>query len=574
MIPPDAPLRLLLGIYGRQAWRRLLGIREQSRLLTVFIAFFMLGYAALSFALFRMGLRFIGSFPGLGGVLTERLMFLLFAFLFFMLFFSNLAISYTNFFRNRETQFLMTLPIPFQTVFRFKFIESTALASWAFLYLIAPLLAAYGMAQKVPWDFYLITLILLALFIFLPAIAAAWCAINLARFLDRRRFQVLLLATAASLIMGAVFWLKPQPLSDDKLETRVLAVLDTLMDKTRFAQFPWLPSYWLSSGVLHWAEGARSTAGFFLLMLLSNVLFFGFWITTETGKMFYAAASEVQSRSSVLARWSVLRRRRAASREFKLGPRGIERFLGWLPGQDGDVRALVAKDLRMFWRDTAQWGQTLVLFGLLGVYVVNLRHFAQQLTNPYWVHLVSYLNLGACALNLATLTTRFVFPQFSLEGKRVWIIGLAPIGLQRVVQVKYRLATFASLAITVTLMLLSCAMLKMPRDHTAFFLLVVATMTFTLNGLALGLGTLYPNFKEDNPSKIVSGFGGTFCLILSFLYIAASVALLASGSPWSRGGTANPSKVAIFWTAYLALSACVGWIPYRLGMRKLARFEL
>ena len=52
-------------------------------------------------------------------------------------------------------------------------------------------------------------------------------------------------------------------------------------------------------------------------------------------------------------------------------------------------------------------------------------------------------------------------------------------------------------------------------------------MTLTLTGLAVGLGALYPNFKEENPSKIVSGFGGTFCLVLSFLYILGSVVLLA-----------------------------------------------
>lgn len=574
MTSGPSPFRILLEVHRRQAWRRLVAIREQSRLLTALTGFFIVGYAALSFVLFQTGLRFLGSFPGLGGVLTERLMFLLFAFLFFMLFFSNLVIGYTNLFRNRETQFLLALPIPAQTIFQFKCLESTALASWAFLYLIAPLLAAYGLAHKVSWDFYLMTLVLLTLFIFLPAFVAAWCAIQLARFLDRRRFQVLVLAAAAALILGAVFWLKPEPLSDEMLETRVLAVLDRLLVKTQFAQFPWLPSYWLSSGVLQWAEGARTTAAFFLLILLSNVLFFGFWLFTGTGRIFYAATSEVQSRGSVLARWKWLRRWRERSAKFHTGASGIESLLLLFPWIGGDVRALVVKDIRMFWRDTAQWGQTLVLFGLLGVYIINLRHFSQQLSNPFWVHLVSYLNLGACSLNLATLTTRFVYPQFSLEGKRVWIIGLAPIGMPRVVQIKYRLATFTSLGITTSLMLLSCAMLKMSWEKTAYFLVVVAVMTLTLNGLALGLGTLYPNFKEDNPSKIVSGFGGTFCLILSFLYIVASVVLLAVGSPWSRDHGSHPLWVGAFWSAQLVLSACVGGIPYRLGMRKVAHFEL
>jgi ABC-2 type transport system permease protein len=172
-----------------------------------------------------------------------------------------------------------------------------------------------------------------------------------------------------------------------------------------------------------------------------------------------------------------------------------------------------------------------MLFGLLGVYIINLRHFSQQLTNPFWINLVAFLNLGACSLNLATITTRFVYPQFSLEGKRLWIIGMAPLGLVRVVKAKYVTASIASLIVTIGLIWLSCQMLQMGIGRTIFFTAAIAVMTFTLNGLAMGLGVLYPNLREENPSKIVSGFGGTFCLVLSFLYILASVVLLAFGAP-------------------------------------------
>ena len=50
--------------------------------------------------------------------------------------------------------------------------------------------------------------------------------------------------------------------------------------------------------------------------------------------------------------------------------------------------------------------------------------------------------------------------------------------------------------------------------------------------LAVGLGAVYPNFREDNPSKIVSGFGGTLCLVLSFLYIIGMLSLMAATSRW------------------------------------------
>src|SRR6185436_19003496 len=106
----------------------------------------------------------------------------------------------------------------------------------------------------------------------------------------------------------------------------------------------------------------------------------------------------------------------------------------------------------------------------------------------FWINLVAFLNLGACSLNLATITTRFVYPQFSLEGKRLWIIGMAPLGLVRVVKTKYATATASSLLITLSLIWLSCHMLDMELGRTLFFTGAVAVMSFTLNGLAVGLG--------------------------------------------------------------------------------------
>jgi ABC-2 type transport system permease protein len=60
-----------------------------------------------------------------------------------------------------------------------------------------------------------------------------------------------------------------------------------------------------------------------------------------------------------------------------------------------------------------------------------------------------------------------------------------------------------------------------------FFDVAIALPAAALCGLAVGLGALFPNLREDNPSKIVSGFGGTLCLVISFIYIVVYVALIA-----------------------------------------------
>ena len=579
-----APLRLLFEVNARSVWRRLVALKDQSWLLLGLIAVFLVGYVVLAFSLFHFGLRFLSKFPGMGGLLVERLLFLLFAFLFALLLISNLVISYTNLFRHRETAFLLTLPIPKSTVFQWKLIESTLLASWAFLFLIAPLLAAYGLVNNVAWHFYPAVVVLVGLFIVLPGAFGAGFSILLARHLDRKAFQMLLIAALLTVVGIVLFKFRPEPVKDDELETRVLAVIDRLLENTNFAQFPLLPSYWLSASVQNWAEGAFTAAGFFALVLLSNALFFGALATTRLGNSFYEASSVVQSRGSIFVRWRWFQRvqerqRQIARLSLLLRPRDwLDAILSWRNVFPSDVRALVAKDLRVFWRDTTQWGQTAMLFGLLTVYIINLRQFTRQLDSPFWISMVSYLNLGACALNLATITTRLVFPQFSLEGNRVWLVGLAPLGLVRVVWLKFWCASVATLVIMLGLTLLSCTLLNLGMTRTVFFAATVTVMTFVLNALAVGIGALYPNFRETNPSKIVSGFGGTFCLVLSFLYIVASVVLLAVGSPWGWNPSVaedfEPGKAAFAWTVFVLISFLAGWLPLRLGLAKVAVTEL
>ncbi|MGB7767824.1 MAG: hypothetical protein WBN22_03105 [Verrucomicrobiia bacterium] len=561
-----APLLLLLWVSALQSWRRLLSLRKQSWLLTGVILLFVVGYLVLSFWLFYRALWFVAKFPGLGAVLTERLMYILFAFLFGLLLLSNLVISYTNLFRNRETAFLLTLPVSTRIIFRWKFIESTLLASWAFLFLIAPLVAAFGLVRGVPWHFYVVTPLLIALFIVLPGVAGAWLAILVGRFLDRRSFQISIVTTALVLLALAAFWWKAQPATNALLGERTLEALDQLLAKTRFTMFPFLPSYWLSAAVLQWAEGILRGAVFFALVLLSHTLFFGSLAFTRFGNVFYDTASAVQSRAHRGTRGNWFR----AGSEFQNSVGLLEKLMGKFFWLSRDGRALAVKDIRMFWRDTTQWGQSVMLFGLLGVYIINLRNFTHQLNSEFWINLIAFLNLGVCALNLASVTTRFVFPQFSLEGRRLWIVGLAPMGLARVVKTKFWLASAMSFVVTAGLIMLSCYLLKMTWDRVLFFGAVVTIMTFALSGLAVGLGVLYPNLKEANPNKIVSGFGGTLCFVLSSVYILASVLLLGLATTgwhgravWAAGGV----------LAFAVLSFFIGWLPMKMGLWQLKNFE-
>lgn len=558
--------RLLARVNRIQNWRRLKSAVARSRLHAFLMSLFVFGYAWLAYTLFFKGLQFTSSFPGLGPVLIERMMFLLFAFLFLLLLLSNVIISFTNLFRNRETQFLLSLPVPHRSIYRWKLFESGILASWAFLFLIAPLVVAYGATHDAPWHFYVISPLFVALFVVLPGILGSWAALGLARWVDQVAFRVAVVVVMIWLIVIASAWLQPETVTDEMLETRVLDVVDRLLARTRFSLFPYLPSYWVSSGITQLVEGALMGTLFFGLVLLSHTLFFGYLASTRSGRFFYGAISAVNSRGGGSTASSVFG-------QAPFAPRILDRFAKILWWGRSDARALLVKDMRTFMRDATQWGQSLILLGLLIAYVVNLQHFSHRLTSDFWIDLTSYLNLGACALNLATLTTRFVFPQISLEGRRIWIIGMAPLGLRRTLIAKFLFCTAVSMAVTMMLVGASCSMLSIPGGRVVYFTLTVGVMSFTLNALAIGLGAVYPNFREDNPSKIVSGFGGTLCLVLSFLYIAGMLGLMATTSRWAFGGS-SLTEFWLGWMFFLGGSFLLGWLPLRAGLRRMNSVEI
>jgi ABC-2 type transport system permease protein len=241
----------------------------------------------------------------------------------------------------------------------------------------------------------------------------------------------------------------------------------------------------------------------------------------------------------------------------------------------------------VFWRDTSQWSQFVIFFGLLGLYVLNLRSVAYDRNTDLWASFVSFLNLGASSMTLATLTTRFVFPQFSLEGKRLWMVGMVPYGLKRVLLEKFWLSSVCTAAITLVLMLTSSWMLRIPGWLTLLFGSTVVVMSFALCGIAVGIGALFPNFssgstanrRDDNPAKIVSGFGGTFCFILSLAYIVVVIGsevapMYASFAVSGFSERGQPWGLVFSWIFVALLSLAAASIPMSLALKKVESLEI
>ncbi len=185
--------------------------------------------------------------------------------------FSSGIIFFGSLFRNREVAFLLTLPARIERVFLHKFQEAVFLASWGFLLLGSPMLLAYGLVAHSPWYYFVMLVPFLVAFSAIPVGFSAIVCLVVVRHLPNRRGWL-----AASLFAGGVAliqWVGWPLITGFQRDLLTPDWFLSILDRLRFTEHRWLPSWWLSSGLLDAAEGEGIESVLFPALLISNALF-------------------------------------------------------------------------------------------------------------------------------------------------------------------------------------------------------------------------------------------------------------------------------------------------------------
>ncbi|MFO7957288.1 MAG: hypothetical protein R6X33_09330 [Candidatus Brocadiia bacterium] len=522
------------------------------------VAFFWL----LMFGMFLDVFHFLfTNFRAISDIVLDYLFAFLFVSLLIMMTISDAIIAYTSLFRSDETEFLFALPLHSENTYAYRAGDSVVFSLWGIGTLVLPMIIAYGIVFPNPPWFYPVAIALSLLFVVFATELGAFFALLTGLVLPRGR-KKLLVAMATAAVVLLMLWILPlrRQLSGNVFSETAIR---SIMDRIAFCQHWALPSQWVSRGMLATSRGDVREGLFFVALLLANVLFFGVVAHRLAHYVYRSTWERVQGASS-------RRRRRSGGI--------VDRLLGasvvFLPRR---LRRLVLKDLKTFLRDPSQWSQFLLFFGLLGLYILNLPRLGVEQLEPYWHSLIALMNLGATCLTLATLTSRFVFPQLSLEGRRIWILGLLPVPRKTILWGKFLFAAAGTFLVSGFLIGLSDTILGLPFWMVLIHLVVVFCVCCGLNGLAVGLGARYPRLGTDNPSKIVSSFGGTLNLICSICFIAFAVAPVVVPlhmhmmGIWE--GTALAWRLGVGLGISLGVSIAATALPMAIGIRAFARME-
>lgn len=508
-------------------------------------------------------LRAVREVEDIGPLLSTRLLGLALLLFLAILLLSNLIGALSSYFLARDLPGILAAPVDWLALYGARLGETLLSSSWMVVLLLAPIVAAYASAFGADASFYLLAAVALVPFLVIPAALGAAATLVLVRLLPARRTRELLgwvTLAGAALLVAALRLLRPERLvRPEGFRSLVdfLAVLDTPAS-------PWLPSEWVASALGGALQGAFDP--FWLLLL---------WST---------AGGTVVLGAVLHGRWYARGFTRAqegvdAGRRSSAGWRWLGRSLRALGPAH---RALVLKDARIFFRDSTQWSQLLILAVLLLVYVYNMQVLplrSSEAIGRFLVSAVVFLNVGLAGFVLVAVAARFVFPAFSLEGRTLWLLRSAPLDARALLWSKYWTGVVPLLVLALALTGVTNWILGAAPALFVLALVTVTAVTLAAVAQALAWGIAFPKFEAENAAQIPTSMGGLLYMVGALATLAGVLTLqvwalrayLRSGLPRGvpREPLAGEVGVALLGTVLICGVAAI--VPYRFAAGRLAR---
>ncbi|MBA3404509.1 MAG: hypothetical protein H0U13_07500 [Gemmatimonadaceae bacterium] len=528
---------------------------------------FVLGGVGLLFwgfvfvVLYRL-LSYFKGIPEIGPLLAGKLLGLILVSFFGMLLLSNVISSLSTFFLAKDLDMIVAGPVDWLRFYFAKLAETCLHSSWMVVLMAIPMFVAYGIAFDGGPMFLLIVLGTFIPFLLLPAVVGTALTMVLVNVFPARRTKDILSVIAVLAAGGVVLLfrlMRPEQLARPEGFTSLIEFVSVLKTPTS----PWLPSEWVQTGLMSWLREEPDALPFYLLWSTAGAfLVIG---AALHGSLFTKGFTKAQESGERYVKAGLLARGFAKM----LTPLGLVR------------RELIMKEVRLFFRDTTQWSQLILLAVLVVVYIFNIKFLPLRGEGvTFFVsNLIPFLNLVLSGFVLASIAARFIFPGVSLEGRTMWLLRSSPLEMRELLWSKFWVGTLPLLVFAVGLVLITGILMQVTEFIMAVSVFTITMMTFAIAGLAVGFGTLFPRFDSENAAQIPTSFGGLLFMMAAIVLIGLVITLEARPvfSYLASRTFGTPMDASEMWvgfgsSAVICIVATV--IPLRMARRRLEGLEL
>ncbi len=501
--------------------------------------------------------------PDVGPLLAGKILGVALLTFFGILVLSNVITSLSSFFLAKDLDLLVSAPVDWLRLYSAKLGETLLHSSWMVALMAVPVFAAYGVVFRGGPLFVPYAILTVAPLLVLPAVAGSALTLTLVNVFPARRTRDLLSIIALGTVGGLILLfrlIRPERLASPEGFRNLLEFIAVLRTPTS----PYLPSEWAAQAVMGYLRGRVDVLP--LALLWSTAGAFVVLGASLHRRLFAPGFTKAQEAAERFVRGTLWRRTVGA-------------LLYFLPVAK---REFVIKDVKLFFRDTTQWSQLILLAVLVVVYLFNIKTLPLhrgEAVGFFYITLVSFLNLGLAGFVLAAIAARFIFPAVSLEGRHMWLLRSSPLDLGALLWSKYWVGTIPLLGLALLLTGVTNMLLEVRPFMMVLGLVAIVCLTFAIGALALSFGALFPQFETENAAQIPTSFGG-------LVYMMATVALLAvvifglwqGVFQYVRSIYLGQPVVVDAWmigwfAATAALCAVVTATALRAGLRRMERLE-
>lgn len=495
-------LAVKLRTYGRTLFRS--DFRSVVRLFTylLVIAVFLFG----TYFLFNRIFSFLLNYEEIGFGMIYRIFSLMFSMFFALLLMSSIISSISTFFKTRELEFLFSTPINVSSLFFTKLVENGFYASWATAIISFPLIIALGQTFNAPFSFYILSIIdFLILVVISTSIGLILTFLLSGYFLRHSTGGVVLIIVLIAIAIGLMIFFGKAPQIFNLPQTANLQEVNNYIASLEVEQFKYLPSGFAAQAIFNRLGNINNISQYIPLVIYILAIIPLILISMLMYRKKFISFSNI----------NIKKKKKLPNRMLPNNITG-----------NRIIPMLIQKDILMFLRNPSQWGQSLIFLTLLAFYIFSLIRSPMYFKTPFFTYIIAFANMGFSAYISATLSVRFIFPIISLEGKSFDIIRMhIPIKAYFISKLLFNF--FVVLILGEILVLGTNLFLALDSTVIMLSTAVIFILSIGITFINIGIGAIFPEFTESNPSKIASGFGGIIAAIFSLTYVGISMGILA-----------------------------------------------
>jgi len=513
-------------------------------------------------------LFYFQSIDVIGDLLAHYLLEMLLLIFFSLLIFSHIINGLSLLYLSNDLELYHSVPADLDEVFLSRFFLTMLESSWMVMVFGFPILMAFAYVYHPSLWFY-INLVHsgLALIIITAGLATLFDMFLVCIFPAHRTRDIVMLLVILVLIALYLMFrlLQPERLVDPDAFFSIVQYLNALEGP----KSPYLPTRWVSEVLWSNLRGFNPESFVFKMIMLwstaLSLIYINLWTARSLYFIGFSKSQEAKRRRS---------RYKMVDRALNLVNRPL--------GQDTTV--MIAKDIRIFFRDNSQWSQLLLLGALIIVYLYNfsvLPLTRSPVKLEFLQNELAFLNMGLAGFVLSAISVRFVFSSVSSEGNAFWIIKSSPIALKKLLWIKYVLyilpmAVLGEILIIATNYLLNVTPLMMMISSLTILLAVSGIVS-----LGIGLGAIYPKFRHQNIAEVATGFGGLLYMIVCAVFLGLVILLEAVPVYMLFMADLRGRNITILEWIFISFSFVLvliimivsTYIPMRMGVKALEEYE-